>query len=670
MTATISRLAWGILGTGRIAGVFAKAIRDSKSGHLVAVASREQTSADRFATEHGGETGITAHGSYEALLQDPTVEAVYISTPHPVHAEWAIRAARAGKHILCEKPAALNQSEMMAIAEAVREHGVFFMEAFMYRSHPQTAKIVEIVRSGVLGEIQMIRASFGFQSTFNSTSRLYRQDLGGGGILDVGCYPMSMARLIAGAAGANSGLPFAEPISLHALGKLHPETKVDEKAVAIVSFANGIIAQLSTSIVVRLDGTVTIHGSNGSLHIPSPWLPGPITKLELTVNGACETIEVNAGASLYSFEIDEVARFAAAGESPSMPIADSLGNMAALDRWRKAIGLIYESEADNAVRPALPPLRRKAAPAIPNLHRTIPGLEKPISRLVMGTVGGATIEPPNAFALYDLFAEYGGNCFDTAYGYHAGRCERLFGQWMRQRGNRDQTVVIAKGAHTPDCYPDKLISQLEESLDRMQINDADIYMMHRDNLEVPVGEFVDALNQLRQEGKIQLFGGSNWSIERINAANAYAREKGLQGFSVLSNQFSLAKMYVPVWAGCISCSDADSKSWLEQEQMPVFAWSSQARGFFVRGSRSFIEDAELVRCWYGEDNFERLCRAQELARRKGSAPIHIAAAYVLQQRFPLFALIGPQKLSEVASCFESFKIQLSPEEMAWLNLED
>jgi aryl-alcohol dehydrogenase-like predicted oxidoreductase len=128
-------------------------------------------------------------------------------------------------------------------------------------------------------------------------------------------------------------------------------------------------------------------------------------------------------------------------------------------------------------------------------------------------------------------------------------------------------------------------------------------------------------------------------------------------------------MINPVWPGCISSSDAAFRAWHRETGTPLFAWSSQARGFFIRGARDFLADAELAHCWYSDDNFERLARAQELARKKNTEPIHIAAAYVLQQPFPLFALIGPRKLSELASSFKAFEVSLTPEEMAWLNLE-
>jgi len=655
-------LSWGILGTGRIALTFAKAIATSRTGRLAAVASRQQAVADEFVKNF---SPARAYGSYEELLGDPEVQAVYISTPHPFHAEWTIRAARAGKHILCEKPIGLNHAEAMAAAEAARQHGVFLMEAFMYRCHPQTAKVVEIVRSGRLGEIRLIRASFAFRSDYKAESRLHRQDLGGGGILDVGCYCMSMARLVAGAA---QGRAFAEPVHIRALGKLGELSRVDEQAVAILSFESGILAQLSTGINATQDNTVTVYGSSGSLHIPSPWFAGNVCRLELTTGEEKQIIEIEAEAPLYSIEIDTVAASLKDGQAACLPIDDTLGNMAALDRWRTEIGLFYDNEKGTAPRPALPPLRR--ASAIAGAHGFIPGIDKPISRMVLGTMlEGATIAPPHATVLCDYFLEHGGTCFDTAHVYGGGSGERFLGEWMRQRGVREDIVLIAKGAHTPHCNPEGMRAELQESLERLQTDYADIYMLHRDNPEVPVGEFVEALDEQVRAGRIRLFGGSNWSIERVAAANEYARKKGLRGFSVLSNQFSLARMVNPVWAGCITSSDPASKQWLIENQMPLFAWSSQARGFFVRGARTFTSDPELVRTWYCDDNFERLPRVQELARKKGVEPVHIAAAYVLHQPFPVFALIGPRKLSELSSSFQAFSVVLSPEEMAWLNLE-
>lgn len=660
-------LSWGILSTGRIAGIFAQGVARSQSGRLAAVGSRSQASADRFAKEFNVPQ---AHGSYEALLADPTVQAVYIATPHPQHVEWAVKAAEAGKHILCEKPAGLNYGEMMVMAEAARANNVLFMEAFMYRCHPQTAKIVEIVRSGVLGEIRLVQAAFGFNAGFNATSRLWANAAGGGGILDVGCYAMSMARLIAG---ATVGAPFLNPISVSGAAQLHPETGVDIAAAGTLKFANGLVAQISTSVGVTQDNSVRIYGTAGMLHVPSPWIPpsdGAASHMTLNVGGKAEEITVVTPSNLYSLEADAVAAALAEGkrEVPAMSIADTLGNLGGLDAWRSACGLIYDQEKPENFHHTHPrrPLARKADAVIPSAQ--IENLAKPVSRLVMGCDNQVTMA--TSAAVWDDYFERGGLTFDTAYVYGGGIMERLLGQWVKNRGLRETVSVIAKGAHTPNCNPEDMLREFDETLGRLQMDYADIYMLHRDNLDVPVGEFVDALNAQVRAGRIRVFGGSNWSLERIAAANRYAKRKGLQGFGAVSNNFSLARMVDPVWGGCISASDADSRRWLKKNQFPLFAWSSQARGFFTdRAGPDKRDDEQLVRCWYSEDNFERRHRAIELAKRKNTTAIAIAAAYVLAQPFPLFALIGPRAISETVSSLECLKVQLSPREVAWLNLE-
>ena len=211
---------------------------------------------------------VRAHGSYEALLADPAVEAVYISTPHPFHAEWCVKAARAGKHILCEKPLTMNLAEARVVADAAREHGVFLMEAFMYRCHPQTARLVELIRSGVIGAVGVIRATFSFDAGYKAESRLFKNELGGGGILDVGCYTMSISRLVAGAA---QGLPFVNPAKVAGYARLHPEAGTDLYAVASVEFPGGVLAQLAAGVGLDQEIGLRVFGSEGSLHLPSPW---------------------------------------------------------------------------------------------------------------------------------------------------------------------------------------------------------------------------------------------------------------------------------------------------------------------------------------------------------------------------------------------------------------
>ncbi len=666
---TSSSLAWGILGTGAIARTFAKGLAKSRTGRLAAVGSRQLATAEKFAQEYGG---ITSHGSYEALLADPAVQAVYICTPHPSHAEWCIKAARAQKHILCEKPLTLNHAEAMVVAEAAREHRVFLMEAFMYRCHPQTARLLELIRTGAIGEVGVIEATFSFNAGFNPEGRLFKNELGGGGILDVGCYTTSIARLVAGVA---QGQPFANPTKLTGFAKLHPAAGTDLYAVAIAEFPGGILAQLATGVGLNQENGLRVFGSEGSLHLPNPFTPsreGGSTSIFLHRAGAKqpEEIVVQTADYLYALEADAVADALAQGrkESPAITVADTLGNMAALDAWRQSAGLVYESEKPEFPFPTVSggPLQKRADSAMK--YGAIPGVGLPVSRLILGCDNQQTM--PFAAAIFDDFFARGGNAFDTAHQYGGGKQERLLGRWIERRQVRAQVAVVVKGAHTPFCTPEFLDEQFRVSLDRMQIGYADIYLMHRDNPKIPVGEFVDVLNEHHRAGRIRAFGGSNWTLERLQAANAYAEKKGLQKFTCVSNNFSLARMVSPVWSGCVSAADPAFKKWLEQSGSALLAWSSQARGFFTdRAHPDKREDAELVRCWYSDDNFQRRERAVELARKKNVQPINIALAYVLAQSFSAFALVGPRTIAETVSTFQGLSVSLTPEELAWLNLE-
>jgi predicted dehydrogenase len=273
------KLAWGILGTGRIASIFAKGVAQSRTGTLVAVGSRTREGAEKF-----GEAFAIPHRheSYEALLADTDVQAIYISTPHPWHAQWAIKAAEAGKHILCEKPIGLNAAEAMAVVEAAQQNNVFLMEAFMYRCHPQTRKLVELIRSGVIGQVQVIQATFSFRLGDRPESRLLKNELGGGGILDVGCYCVSAARLIAGAA---QGKDFVDPLKVEAVGHVG-KTGVDEYTVASLKFPGDILAQLFTGVQVNGENVIKVFGSQGMIEVPSPWTPGANESTQLLVKRA------------------------------------------------------------------------------------------------------------------------------------------------------------------------------------------------------------------------------------------------------------------------------------------------------------------------------------------------------------------------------------------------
>lgn len=339
----MKKLHWGLLATGAIAKTFAEGVIHSRLGTLAAVGSRRHEQAQAFAEEFGIPN---VHGSYEALLADPAVEAVYISTPHPLHAEWIIKAAGAGKHILCEKPITMNHAEAMAAAEAARRHNVLLMEAFMVRCHPFIEALRDLIRRKVIGDVRMIQAAFSFNGNFNPESRLFNNALGGGGILDVGCYTATLSRLIAGMA---LGLPYASPLKVCGAGHLI-ETGVDGWATAALEFPGGILAQISAGIQLDQDNGLTIFGSGGRIRIPDCWVPARQGgRLSIFVRPAGkdeEEIAVETSEWLYGLEADAFARalFAGSRSVPEMPIEDTLDNMLTLDRWREAIGLVYESE--------------------------------------------------------------------------------------------------------------------------------------------------------------------------------------------------------------------------------------------------------------------------------------------------------------------------------------
>jgi aryl-alcohol dehydrogenase-like predicted oxidoreductase len=296
---------------------------------------------------------------------------------------------------------------------------------------------------------------------------------------------------------------------------------------------------------------------------------------------------------------------------------------------------------------------------------SMPNVTASMSKLAMGTAGLSIY--PQASAVFDAFFEAGGTTFDTAAHYGAGRADLLLGHWLQERGVRDQVAVIGKGAHSPNCFPEAVTRQLNESLERLKTDYIDVYFLHRDNPDVPVGEFVDVLNEHYQSGRIKVFGGSNWTLPRMEEANSYAVKHGLEGFRVLSNQFSLAEMIEPVWPGCVSASDAEAVAWLKRTGVTLFGWSSQARGFFTdRGGRQNYDDPALVRSWYNDVYFARRDRAEALARKYSTTVPAIALAYNLAQDFALFPLIGPVTVDELRSSLAALNTPLTFEEANWL----
>ena len=670
----MSKIRWGILATGGITKALVAGIRDSETGELVAGSSRTQERADAWGKEYEVDR---CHGSYEALFADEDVDAVYIASPNSEHARHAIQAAEAGKHILCEKPLASNYGEAMTVLEACRRNGVFLIEAFAWRSHPSTVRLVELIESDRIGRVKMIDGAFSFNLHMKPGNTRMSNPLSGGGVMDVGCYPLGMARLIAGAA---NGTGFADPIRLEAFGHVGEESGVDEWSTAIAEFEGDIFSTLRTGVQCNTDSGVIIYGENGKIRIEQPWFCDGVFTVDVEGEES-EKLEYGSDKHLYSHEVDVLGRAVAEGKTeapyPAMSWADSLGQQKAVDAWRKSAGVTFACESDEALK-AGPVPGPRADHRMP--YGQIEGIDKPVSRIGLGCMAFNQHDMPLTCAVTDHYVEEGGTLLDTAHIYGPNN-ESGIGRWFEIRGLREKMVLLDKGAHgdpnplpesCPGCDPENLTREFLMSLDHLRTDYVDIYCMHRDNPAVPVGEFVDVLNEHVDAGRMRVFGGSNWTIQRVEEANAYAEKHGKQGFSVISNNLSLAKWNVPMWKGCEASSDPESLAWFEKTRFPLIAWSSQASGFFTgrfRPEDHETADEGVVMTWYNDENFKRLDRAHELAAKKGCTAIQIALAYVLQQSIEVYALIGPHAVDETRTSLEALDIELSPEEMAWLNLE-
>lgn len=313
-------------------------------------------------------------------------------------------------------------------------------------------------------------------------------------------------------------------------------------------------------------------------------------------------------------------------------------------------------------------------------YGTVPGIDKPVSRLVQGTLMVTSADMDQGFKLLDGVLELGCNTLDTAHVYGMGDTERTVGRWIRERGVRDQIVLIGKGGHPSvdrlRVTPFDITADLHDSLARLKTDYIDLYLLHRDNPEVPVEPIIDTLNEHLKAGKIRAFGGSNWSHERLQAANDYALANGLTPFVASSPNFSLAEQLQPPWKGCISISGdqgSAARAWYAQQKMPLFTWSSLAGGFFSGRYRrdnldSFTAELEkLCAETYGsEANFQRLDRVEALAAQKSLSVPQIALAYVLSQPLNIFAVVGCQTPAEFATNVAASELRLSPEEIAWL----
>lgn len=307
-------LNWGLLSTARINRALIPPLQVSKRNRLLAVGSRSQAAADAYAKER---KISRAYGSYEALLADPEIDVIYNPLPNHLHAEWTIKAVEAGKHVLCEKPLTLSVDEVDAVKAAAQKHGRVVAEAFMYRHHPQTLKVQELVRSGSLGTLKLIRGSFSFLLAREGDVRL-TPEWGGGSIWDVGCYPISYARTVVG----------EEPLEVFGWQVTGP-TGIDETFVGQMRFREDVHMQFDSSFVIPFHAFMEIVGSEGTLNIPHPFKPEVNEKVYLIRGDKIETIKVK-GQELYIGEVEDMADAILLGKEPRVSLDDSRANVAVI----------------------------------------------------------------------------------------------------------------------------------------------------------------------------------------------------------------------------------------------------------------------------------------------------------------------------------------------------
>ncbi len=316
------------------------------------------------------------------------------------------------------------------------------------------------------------------------------------------------------------------------------------------------------------------------------------------------------------------------------------------------------------------------------IYGEIQGLSKPLPRIILGTLLLANSDE-ETFSFLDSVNGMGGYALDTAAAYGDGASQQVIGDWMEARNNRSDVIVIDKGAHPAGersrVDPGCIRQDIDQSLSRLKTDYIDLYLLHRDDPAVPVGPIIEVLNDLKNEGKVVLFGASNWTTKRLEEASQYADKNGLVPFSVASCQYSLAVQHDYPYPGTVSLNsstDDPELDWYKETQYPLLAWSSLARGFFsgkfTRDNLDAFADPQSlisIRCYAREDNFIRLDRARQLAEAKGATVPQIAMAYVFRQPINCFAITGALNITQFRENVEALKTRLTEKEAAWLDLK-
>ena len=305
--------------------------------------------------------------------------------------------------------------------------------------------------------------------------------------------------------------------------------------------------------------------------------------------------------------------------------------------------------------------------------RPFPPLGRELSRIGLGSVPFRPEIRDEVFEVLDAWAELGGDLVDTARVYRNGESERVLGEWLASRGTRDRTVILTKGAH-PDAEwrsrikPEAIAEDLSTSLDRLGTDWIDIYMLHRDDPSVPVGEIVDALHEHVVAGRVRSVGGSNWTPERLEAARAYADASGKTPLTSSSVYLGLAEVARPYTPGCLDAWAEPARSWYaaNAERWPLIAWSAQSGGFFADDFDPARAAPEAVGSWDTPANRARRERARELAGRRGLTTPQVALAYVLSQPFRPIALAAMRNVERLRQAWAMLDVQLDEAERRWL----
>ena len=667
----MNKIKWGIIGSGNIADAFAHSVKYCQDSDLVSVFGRNEEAVKQFSSKFT----IKSYTNLDSFFTSDEIDAVYIATPHSSHFTYSLEAIKNNKHILCEKPLTMNYLESMTLLSLAKEAKVFLMEAYMYRTHPQTFNILDhLDLFKNTQEKIFIESSFGFSAELPKEHRLRNPLLGGGAILDVGCYPLSMVKLIAGNL---QGMPFADPESIIATGRLD-ETGVDLQSEAHLVFSDQIEAKISCAIDEEYSNDLKIKSGNLELVVEQPWHCGQFqdgnSSIKILDSGnLIKEVSYLDTVGLFTREIDHASKCIQEEkfESALVSHADTQSNMLWLDKWRQEVKIKcpYESFENSPIPASRFYLMQKTQ----FQNTAIKGIEKYASRLALGCDNQTS--SLHAFTMFDHFYGAGGRIFDTAYIYNNGKGDKYLGDWINSRNLEKDIIVIGKGAHTPQCEPQFIRPQILESLERLNIETLDIFCLHRDNPDIPVSEFMDALDEVKSEGLINLIGASNWDLERFSEARDYAQLNNKEPFTALSNNFSLAEMVDPVWPGCVGVNN-QYINYLIENQIMLFPWSSQARGFFIEkkeitSNEHFSNPSleEEVRVWHSEKNLKRRAKCFEIAKQKNLQPIQVALAYVVQKSSLIFPLIGPRTIFETNSSIEATQINLSAQEMIDLSID-